>query len=330
MHDRPPRRLRALASTATIALTTVALFSLLAEVGLRVFYPQVLLFPRWEHSDEYGILLPRNTTMLHRRPGHWEYRYTINAYRCRGPYVSISNEYNTRNIVVLGDSYGMGMGVDDGEEFPAVMAAKLGDAYRVINTSTPGWGLTQQIRRFYEFGQLYRPRAVILQFCANDPADNLRDRVTRIEKGRFTFHDSQRSVNPVFKSLSRFRLVQASHLYALIRAAYEARRDANVANASAPTDDESVYNELLELFAHDLRESDIDFIVIDVDAQLDRFPGIKARVQSLHADGSLRYLDTVPWLAATSNYSSPEGHRWGAKAHQVIGEKLADSIRNDG
>lgn len=330
MHERPKRQLRALASTATIGLATLSLFLLLAEVGLRVFYPQVLLFPRWEHSDEYGILLPRNTTMLHRRPGHWEFRYTTNGYRCRGEPVPLSNVYDTHNIVVLGDSYGMGMGVDDGEEFPAVMARELGDAYRVINTSTPGWGLTQQIRRFYELGQLYRPRTIILQFCANDPADNLRDRVTHIEKGRFTFHDSRRSVNPVFKTLSRYRLVQASHLYAFVRAAYEARRDANVANASAPTDDETVYNELLELFAHDLREREINFVMIDVDAQLDKFPRTKARVQSLHAEGLLRYLDTVPWLAATSNYSSPEGHRWGVKAHQVIGVGLADSIRNDG
>ena len=55
------------------------------------------------------------------------------------------------NIVLLGDSYTFGFGVNDGNEFAAVMSRELSSDYNIINTGVGGWGLTQQIRRYYEF-----------------------------------------------------------------------------------------------------------------------------------------------------------------------------------
>src|SRR5580765_3695632 len=146
---------------------------LAAEVLLRCFYPQESMFPRWQFSPRYCTQLYENTTMLHERPGRWRFRYTTNEYQYRGQAVPISNVYERRNIVVLGDSYTFGHGVNDGEEYPAILAGKLKEGFDVVNLGVGGWGLTQEIRRFYEFGVLYRPRAVVLQFSANDPRDDL-------------------------------------------------------------------------------------------------------------------------------------------------------------
>jgi hypothetical protein len=40
-----------------------------------------------------------------------------------------------------------------------------------------------EIRRYYDTGAAYDPRIVVLQFCDNDPSDNLANRVTVVENG---------------------------------------------------------------------------------------------------------------------------------------------------
>lgn len=159
----------------------------------------MLLFPRWEANLQYGVVLPASTTMRHWRPGRWEYRYTIDGDRCRVVYTGRPSDAPV--IAVLGDSYAMGMGVNDDETFSAVLAAELGQQYRVLNCGSPGWGLTQEVRRFHEYALAYGPRMVVLQFCANDPEDGARDAVARYVEGRPVFSDTQRRFNPVFRAL---------------------------------------------------------------------------------------------------------------------------------
>ena len=43
----------------------------------------------------------------------------------------------------------------------------------VINLSVAGYGLTQEIRRYYEFGQLFLPSYVILEFVKMTPRTTL-------------------------------------------------------------------------------------------------------------------------------------------------------------
>jgi hypothetical protein len=64
-----------------------------------------------------------------------------------------------------------------------------------------------------------------------------------------------------------------------------------------------------------------------VNGQLDGFPEIAAEVRRLQGEGLLRYIDAAEWLKGESDYSSPEGHLWGAKAHRIIGGRLAELVR---
>lgn len=109
--------------------------------------------------------------MIQELPGKWRFTYKINEYGYRGASVGISSKYFETNIVILGDSYSFGHGVQDGEEYAAVMNGILKEHYNVINLAVGGYGLTQEIRRYYAFGQLYQPRLVLLQFAENDPED---------------------------------------------------------------------------------------------------------------------------------------------------------------
>src|SRR5437667_8092616 len=100
----------------------------------------------------------------------------------------ISNRYDRPNVVMLGDSATFGQGVNDGEEYPLVLAKQLAGEASVVNLRVPSFGLTHEIRTFYEFGLLFQPAVVVLQFSFNDPYDNFYEMVTTVQDGRFRFH----------------------------------------------------------------------------------------------------------------------------------------------
>ena len=134
----------------------IALFILIigAELLIRFLAPQETLFPRWDYSREFGGLWPENATIVNQCPGRWRFVYRTNQFGFRGEAVLPGEENGKENIVVLGDSFSFGSGVNEGEEYPAVIRERLGNRYNVINIAVPGWGLTHQIKMFYRFGRL--------------------------------------------------------------------------------------------------------------------------------------------------------------------------------
>jgi hypothetical protein len=111
------------------------------------------------------------------RPGRWSFgkRTTITA-NSRG--IRGSKEYapgrtaRTRRIVVLGDSFTFGEGVDDDATFPAQLQARLGPGFEVINLGVHGYGHDQMLIRLREEGLRYAPDLVVLGYYADDVARN--------------------------------------------------------------------------------------------------------------------------------------------------------------
>jgi len=324
-----------------LALALALLLGLvLAEVVLRLVAPQEYMYPRYEFSREYGLIPFADTAMLHTHRGHFRFTYTTNRKHHRGILPPVSNDYETENIVVLGDSYSFGMGVADGEEYPALLNGMLDERYAVINLAAPGWGLTQQIRRYYELGQLYAPSMVILQFCGNDVEDNLANPVTLVEEDRFLFQDSPSRLNTVKKYLSRSP-IQRLHLYNLVRNdLFEVlnrqvtRRTAEILAPAAPRSEdvpvgEALYIQLLDLFARDLTLKNKQLLVIAVNHNLEDFPQIADFLRKRTAENQLRYLDVIPWFEGLEmhEFGSPEGHPWGRLGHEIIAEGLVEAIQ---
>ncbi|MCI0657213.1 MAG: SGNH/GDSL hydrolase family protein [Acidobacteria bacterium] len=306
------------------------------ELLLRSFYPQETLYPRWAFSPQYCSTAYPDVRMVHERPGRWRFVYTINDLRYRGTALPLSNNTTQPNIVVLGDSYTFGAGVNDGEEYASVLERELGGSFRVINLGIGGWGLTQEIRRYDDFGARYKPKAVILQFSANDPRDNLKCAITEFRDGRFEFRDTSEGIYRVKELLSR-SWIQKSQIYNLLRDRIYRLMESRVVEkeratlgggiSSAESAEERVYVELLRRFAEDLHGNGVGLVFLSVNGQLDSFPEIAGEVRRLQEEGLLRYIDAAEWLKGESDYSSPEGHLWGAKAHRILGKRLAELLR---
>lgn len=339
MSENRLTRRKKLFFTLLTGVLVILVISVLGEVLIRNFYPQVIMGPRLNYSEKYAIIWPKNVTITNAMPGKWRFTYTTNEHHSRGKALNLSNTYEKSNILVLGDSYAFGQGVNDNEEFSTVLAQKLNGNYNVVNLSVSGWALTQQIRRFYEFGQLYNPELVILQFCENDPWGNLYFKVTEIENGKFVFKNSNNSANKLKRSLSN-SFLQKSCLYSFARSLFSGSflNQKMIGNVIGENNEESqtakiskreqFHSDLLDLFSKDLKARGVSLFLIAPHKEIDLYPGIKRKVTELDSLGFLTYYETEDWFEAGVDYSSPEGHHWGTKGHYVIGERLSQIIND--
>ena len=319
-----------------LVVTSVASTFLFGEILVRVFSPAPSLYPRYKFSSTYGFQVYEDTKMVHTLPSKYTFLYSVNKYGYRGKAIDPA-QYDQKTVLVLGDSNSFGIGVNDGEEYPAKLAEALKEDYIVVNLANPGWGLTQEIRRYYDFGILYHPIVVILQFDSNDIDDNFDNMVTTVKDGRFIFHNSGNKVNVVKRYLSQ-SIIQKSQLYNFVRqrtfdlyekwyvrrAESKYRVEWQDKNLSSPK--EEFYNTLLTAFADDLCRNNIRLLFISVNNKLNGFPHVEANIYRLHAEGKLNYVDVRPWFEGVPNYESAEGHVWGRKAHTIIGRNLASTI----
>jgi hypothetical protein len=278
--------------------------------------------------------------MVHERPGRWRFVYTTNGHGHRGHDVDLGRKVSRPTVIVLGDSYSFGQGVNDGQEYPAVLEHTLGGSVDVINLGVPGWGLTQEIRRFHDLGARYQPATVILQFSANDPEDDLTCPVTVVREGRLQFQDSQEGIFWMKRYLSR-SFIQKCQIYNLFRnsmyrlfaSATVARNRAALRTPAGPVEgsvEERMYGELLDQFARELAQRGVRLIFLTVNGQLAQFPLIEQTVRRLEQRGQVRFVDAAAWLEGMHDYGSPEGHLWGAPAQRVVGTRLAEMVRPRG
>jgi len=303
------------------------------EVAVRLVYPQAEMFPRYRYSERYGHVLPESATLVSQMPGSWRFVYNTNEYGYRESSMpQISNRYDRPNIVFLGDSNTFGIGVNDGDEYPAVLAKRLTPHADTVNLGVGGFGLTHEIRTFYEFGVLFQPAVVVVQFGDNDPDENFYEMVTIIEDGRFRFPRS-RSMGRTMGSVKDWvgsSIIQRSAVYNLVRNySYKLWFARTVQRETAPDRQrkEGFYNELLTAFAKDLQRRDVPLVFFEVTDNLARWPGIRTHVESLDREGLLHYLATDRWFLGVSDYNTPEGHAWGVKGHRIAAEHLVEPLR---
>jgi lysophospholipase L1-like esterase len=319
-----------------ITILIVMVFLLMSgELLVRLIDPQEYLFPRWEYSARYGSVFPAETTIISGNPGRWKFTYTTNKFGLRGEEIPVGDHYERDNIVILGDSFSFGQGVNNGEEYPAVLAAACKDDINVINISCPGWGLTQQLRRYHDLGRLYNPKLVIIQFCGNDLIDNYKNMVTKVESGKLVYQDTNREKSPFMIMLSKASLLQKSQLYCFIRnfinknIIYRGRQKTEEALAKKDIPPlEKFYADLLEAFAQELRLQKSSLIIISPGDGFKLFPYLKKRIDKMESDELITYIKVKSWFDGVTDYGSPEGHCWGKKAHDIVGRGLAEIIGN--
>jgi lysophospholipase L1-like esterase len=166
----------------------------------------------------------------------------INENGLRDRRHSYERQNDIERILVLGDSFAWGYGVEESERFSQLLEEGLGA--EVINAGVSGYSTDQELLWYRNEGIKYEPDLVILVFAGNDVGDNDQQLVNTIyykpkfviEKGqlvpigypvpktsppgRFIYSLSQRSalayflVQRYFDSLSLYRRIKINSDYA--------------------------------------------------------------------------------------------------------------------
>jgi len=114
--------------------------------------------------------------------------YRINSLGFRGSEPTSWDHSDTRRVVLLGDSYAFGLGVDQSETLAAQLESRVQAACRsvaILNLGVPGYHTGQELALAERLGFDLDPDLMVLLFCANDETTEAfqYDPVTRVLYG---------------------------------------------------------------------------------------------------------------------------------------------------
>jgi len=122
----------------------------------------------YETDRQLGWRPRKNVHGTHAQAGSFTYAFSTNSRGLRDrEYSEMTAPEGQRRIVVLGDSFAWGWGVENQEIFTERVESILADT-DVINLGVTGYGLRQEIDYLKREGLSYQPDIVVLAFCLND------------------------------------------------------------------------------------------------------------------------------------------------------------------
>ena len=148
----------------------------LAEVGFRLMAP---MGPEFVLSATTGTMDNRLfvddvTLRVVLAPNIDTTHYTTNALGIRSPELG-TRLADHKRVLAIGDSFTLGMQVEDKQTFSALLTESLGPSIAVLNAGVPGYGTEQATGLMRRLVPLVQPDAVLLTiYTGNDLRDNAR------------------------------------------------------------------------------------------------------------------------------------------------------------
>ncbi len=176
--------MKSLAKNLTLLAFSMLVTLFAAELIVRLFVPVRNVGPSFsEHDPTYGKRLKANFRCERITP-EFTMRFSTNSLGFRGPE---PDAFPRNTILFLGDSYTEGYGVNDGEEFPALVGEGLRKLYGdsappVVNKGVGDSGNGRCLKLLRRGASHFEPRLVVLQLTGNDFFDN-------VYEGLFSLND---------------------------------------------------------------------------------------------------------------------------------------------
>ena len=127
------------------------------------------------YDAQAGWKCAANLDAHYSQPGSFNVHVKCNSRGLRDSEKDFSKPAGTQRIVVLGDSFMWGYGVEDTEMFSSILEDKL-PGTETINLGVSGYSTVQELIRLETEGLRYDPDWVVLAFCWNDLEDNFDDK----------------------------------------------------------------------------------------------------------------------------------------------------------
>jgi hypothetical protein len=193
-----------------LVLTAVAALAL-AEGAVRAFRPQPAFYASPGLYVADPLVRHRLRPGLRGVVGNWSEfttRVRINALGIRGPEIG-PRRPGVHRMLVLGDSFTFGTGVEEAEAFPAEIADGLtrgGTPAEGVNAGIGGYGVPDEVAWFEHYGMRLHPDLIVLGiFTGNDLQDAAPDRPRSTAPRSSTGSSSTPSSSPCSSTRSRHR-----------------------------------------------------------------------------------------------------------------------------
>jgi lysophospholipase L1-like esterase len=175
---------RGLWGNLLLAFLSTALILLVGEAGLRIFRPVQYLKPpdpaKLRHSEAslYRASSVEGLTyeMIPDRDGIFEGMHVrTNAFGLRGP-APAQDHSQLERLVVLGDSFTFGFGVDEKDTYPSLLQEMMnaspqahGRHFEVLNFGVVGYSSRDEAVVLKKKALSFHPNGVIIGYVLNDP-----------------------------------------------------------------------------------------------------------------------------------------------------------------
>jgi len=301
--------------------------------------PQPDIAEYYRRDDRYGFAVKPDFRQAYEYVGHgFTMDIVTNAQGFRDQEHDLAQPFSGKTVLLLGDSFVFGFGVNVEDRFDATIRRRLAGArppVRVINAGVPGWGTATEVRFALDHLEAYRPDVVVLLFCGNDPANDRGEDVPAISD------ETSRLYYP------KLLLRRHSHAYRLLLKQIAVWRHGRALKEGQGTDPAAVLDaQSASLISEDDWDRTLSLIrdfhqklvasrpnaVLIVMASSPEQVTIRDRLASLSDGRSLLYLDLEPALAAlspTARRTPWDGH-WSPAVHQIAGERLRDLLKQHG
>ena len=326
-----------------LALTLSMLVALLiGEVVVRILSPQQEAM-KWFSSDpKYGYVLKKNF--------HQRFRYVgtdvvmdvdINSFGHRyAEYAAAAlKNPSVRKILLLGDSFVFGHGINMEDHFAVILEKLLGGIENnnlVINAGVGGWGTLQATSYAHDHFAVFAPDVIVYTFCGNDPSDDLRFQ-----------HGLSDNKKGVYYFPGKILLRDNSHLYRWIYSEFHValhnvilkkrigdndKRERAVDLQSASLISEVEWKLSLERIRK-FHQKFLDFNpngILFIQATSPWHEDTRSHLKQLSNGGNLIYVDLYD---ATSSLNSqqrrlPHDEHWSERIHDIAAQAIFEALND--
>lgn len=354
-HSKPEKRKTAsvvkinrrgiLINLSLIIISTLFGF-FLSEIALRVMgFNPLYVSPERDRFWKYDSLLgwahqPGQEGIFETPQFRTVVRINENGLRDR-PH-SYERQDHIERILVLGDSFAWGYGVEESERFSQLLEKSLD--VKVINAGVSGYSTDQELLWYRNEGIKYETDLVILVFAGNDVGDNHRQLVNNIYyKPKFVIENGELIPTgyPVPKTSLQGRFIyslsQRSALaYFLVQRYFDLRSlpnrsTANSNHADSPISDTNAEKEPFKLtiaLIDEMRKiaesGKAEFMIVATDQWWNHPSGetYKDFVTTLQSEGFLVLdVESMPGFDPEEMLIPNDGH-WNQSGHEFVAENI--------
>jgi lysophospholipase L1-like esterase len=272
----------------------------------------------------------------------------INQKGLRDREHSYERPNDTRRILVIGDSFAWGYGVEESERFSQLLETSLG--VEVINAGVSGYSTDQELLWFRGEGIKYETDLVLLVFAGNDIGENDRQLVHTIyykpqfvreegqliltgypvprtsPQGRFIYSLSQRSALAYFLVQRYFDLLA---FYRNFRVNAD-NANSSVSGISSAREPFGLTIALLDEMRNIAESKEARFMIVATDRWWNGPSGqtYKDFIDTLQTEGfSVLDVEAMPGFDPGEMLIPDDGH-WSRAGHEFVAEKIKDLIES--